>query len=163
VALALARQFTHADSGNDMVNTGLEQALISAFLFENRAILSPASAHRPPLAGRGDVARLEDYIQAHWDRPLLIEDVAAACGVSVRSVFLRFKQDRQVSPLTYIRNLRLDNARRLLLDSRCPLSVVDIGLRCGFSSLGHFARRYRERFGELPSATLTRRVRTIPA
>ena len=163
VALALARQFSHADSGNDMVNAGLEQALISAFLFENRAILSPASAHRPPLAGRGDVARLEDSIQAHWDRPLLIEDVAAACGVSVRSVFLRFKQDRQLSPLTYIRNLRLDNARRLLLDGRCPLSVVDIGLRCGFSSLGHFARRYRERFGELPSATLSRRVRTAPA
>jgi AraC-like DNA-binding protein len=163
VALALACQFSHADAGNDLVILALEQALISAFLFENRSAFSTVAAHQPRLAGRGDIARLEDYIHAHWDRPLLIEDVAVACGVSVRSVFLRFKQARSVSPHTYLRNVRLDNARRLLLDRQCQLSVIDVGFRCGFASLGHFARRYRERFGELPSTTLSRRSWTTPA
>ena len=158
VALALALQFSNETGGGDVVRFELEQALVSAFLFENRTVLIGPSGLRPRPAGRVDVSRLEDQIQANWDRPLLIEDVAEACGVSVRSVFEGFKQDRGVSPLTYIRNVRLDHARRLLMDDQSQLSVMDVGLRCGFASFGHFAKRYRDRFGELPSATLKRRA-----
>jgi len=52
--------------------------------------------------------------------------------------------------------VRLDQANRLLLAANGPVSVIDIAMTCGFASLGHFARRYREKFGELPSATIAR-------
>ena len=158
IAMALAVQFSEDDGALDIVRSELEQALVSAFLFENRTVLVGSSAFRRRLAGRGEVSRLEDYIQANWDKALQIEDVAEACGVSIRSVFERFKQKLGVSPHTYLRNVRLDHARRLLLDGQSQLSVIDVALKCGFSSLGHFAQRYRERFGELPSATLNHRA-----
>ena len=74
----------------------------------------------------------------------------------MRSVFARFKRHRGVSPLTYLREVRLGHANRMLLEAEAGASVIDIALACGFASLGHFAQRYRERFGELPSATLAR-------
>lgn len=157
IAMALAFQFADEDGASPIVRAELEQALVSAFLVENSAALIRSPASAPRGAGRGDVSRLEEYIQANWDRPLMIEDIAQACGVSVRSVFERFKRQRGVSPLTVLRNVRLDNARRLLLAGDNQQSVIDIAFRCGFSSLGHFAKRYRERFGELPSATLNSR------
>ena len=54
------------------------------------------------------------------------------------------------------RDLSLDHAhQRLLGDGES--SVIAIAMACGFSSFGHFARRYRDRFGELPSTTRARR------
>jgi transcriptional regulator GlxA family with amidase domain len=108
------------------------------------------------MAGLGDADRLEAYIEANWHRPMTVEDVAQACGVSVRSVFARFRQRRGVSPAAYLRDLRLSNARNLLLDPTGG-SVIDVALKCGFASFGHFASRYREKFGELPSMTIARR------
>jgi len=134
----------------------LADALISAFLIEN----APGFAARLSAPAR-DVSpartRLfEDYIREHWNQPLTVEDVAAACGVSARSVFAQFRKHRGLSPLAYQRNLRLDHARRMLLSPDNTLSVIDVAMACGFASFGHFARRYRDRFGELPSASRVR-------
>jgi AraC-like DNA-binding protein len=157
IAVSFAMQFSAIRAGYDAGASGLEQALLSAFIAENR--LAPASlADRPARpSDRSAALTLEDFIQANWDKPLTVEAVAEACGVSVRSVFARFRADFGVSPMTYLRDLRLDKANALLRDSDSELSVLDVAMRCGFASFGHFARRYRERFGELPSATLSRR------
>lgn len=133
----------------------MSQALASAFLVENVAGFADQLAEEPKTASTLAVKVLEDYIQANWNRTLTVEEIAAACGVSVRSVFARFKQHRGVAPLTYLRELRLAHAhQRLLSDGED--SVISIAMACGFSSFGHFARRYRERFGELPSTTRAR-------
>lgn len=156
-ALALAAQFDADAPPNRLLASEMAQALVTSFLVENRAAFAGLLAESPRRAGRGEIRRLEDYIQAHWDQPLTVPAVAAACGVSVRSVFARFKDQLGMSPLTYMRDVRLDKARAMLCDAESQLSVIDVALRCGFSSFGHFARRYRERFGELPSATLANR------
>ena len=156
IAMTLAQQFSEGSTPNGIVVSELTQALVSAFLIENASSFPEHLQDLPKAAGRIDAARLEDYIHANWNRPLTVEDVAAACGVSVRSVFAQFKQRRGVSPMAYIRDVRLDPANRLLLNAGGPVSVIDIAMACGFASLGHFARRYRDKFGELPSATVAR-------
>lgn len=155
-ALCLAGQFDRLSPGNRMVVAELEQALVSTFLVENRSAFPGLLATSPRLAGQNDLKRLEEYIHAHWDQPLTIEAVAEACGVSVRSVYARFKDHHGVPPLSYMRDVRLVRAHEMLKDPHQRQSVLDIALKCGFHSFGHFARRYRERFGELPSATLSR-------
>jgi transcriptional regulator GlxA family with amidase domain len=92
---------------------------------------------------------------------LTVGAVADACETSVRSVFARFKEHRGCSPLSYMRDVRLNRARDLLIDPELHLSVMDVAIRCGFASFGHFAQRYRQRFGELPSTTLGIRRRSI--
>lgn len=152
LALALAAQFGEDVDDDDLAIAEMSQALTTSFLRDS--LRDPDD--RWTMAGRVDADRLEAYIQANWRRPLTVEDIASACGVSVRSVFARFRQRRGMSPTAYLRDLRLNHARNLLLTPESG-SVIDVAMKCGFSSFGHFARRYREKFGELPSTTLARR------
>lgn len=157
ITKALA-QILATDGRLDMPLVELTQALSTAFLFENLTGFGDRLAQEPKSASTSAMKTLEDYIQANWNRPLTVEEIATACNVSVRSVFARFKQHRGIAPLNYLRDLRLDHAhQRLLADGED--SVISIAMSCGFSSFGHFARRYREKFGELPSTTLARRSR----
>jgi transcriptional regulator GlxA family with amidase domain len=55
--------------------------------------------------------------------------------------------------MSYLRNVRLDHCRRLLVAGTA--SVTDVAQQCGFTHLGRFSAAYKERFGELPSHTLT--------
>jgi transcriptional regulator GlxA family with amidase domain len=80
-------------------------------------------------------------------------------GASARTIFKTFRQSRGYSPMAFLKQVRLDHARRMLLKSDSKTSVTAVALACGFHNLGHFARDYRARFGELPSETLGRRVR----
>jgi len=156
IVMSLAYQFAAEADENDLAIVELAQALSSSFLQENLRAFPHLLKAQPNTAGRNDARRLEDYIHAHWDQPLTVEDVAAACGVSVRSVFARFKQRRGLSPMAYVREVRLEQAKQLLLQGDGEVSVIGVAMRCGFASFGHFAKRYKDRFGELPSATVAR-------
>ncbi|MDB5656798.1 MAG: AraC family transcriptional regulator [Tardiphaga sp.] len=103
--------------------------------------------------------RLEEYLAGHLDQPLNVEAMARISNVSARSVFRYFKEVRGCTPHAFLKGLRLQQARSALLASEPGATVVGVALRCGFSSLGHFARDYRNTFGELPSITLGNVVR----
>jgi AraC-like DNA-binding protein len=156
IAQALGQVLTLEGAALGVTALELANALATAFLIENAPVFAERLAARQSEASPAKTRLFEDYIQQHWNQAISVEDVAAACGVSVRSVFAQFRRHRGVSPLVYQRNLRLDHARRMLLSSHNTLSVIEVAMACGFASFGHFARRYRDRFGELPSATRVR-------
>ena len=58
-----------------------------------------------------------------------------------------------------LRGVRLEQARRMILADEAGASVTQIAMACQFASFGHFARRYREKFGELPSETMAKRLK----
>jgi len=60
--------------------------------------------------------------------------------------------------MDFVRHQRLQHARRMLMDAHSSLSVTDVAYSCGFGNLGHFARHYSRKFGELPSATVRKRL-----
>ena len=64
------------------------------------------------------------------------------------------------TPQAYLRSVRLDRAREMLLTPGDSLTVADVAETVGYPHLGRFAGYYVERFGELPSDTLTRSRRT---
>ncbi|MET0445522.1 MAG: AraC family transcriptional regulator [Pseudorhodoplanes sp.] len=101
------------------------------------------------------VRRAEDYIRAHWREPIAIGDLAQAADVSVRSLFSGFRRFRGLTPMAYVKTLRLDLARdELLRADRAERSVTQIALSCGFTHMSRFARDFSARFGERPSAAL---------
>jgi AraC-like DNA-binding protein len=106
-------------------------------------------------AASGDVRRAEIYMRANASRNMSLEEIAVAAAANVRTLQNNFLRYRNVSPMQYLRNLRLDHARDLL--SQGSGQVLDIALQSGFSHLGRFAAAYRARFGESPSATLQHR------
>lgn len=93
------------------------------------------------------------HIEANWNKPLSINDIARQHSVSPRSVHKHFA-DRGMTPMGFVKGLRLKHARQKLLNPTPRTTVTGVALECGFSNLGHFAKDYRIEFGELPSETL---------
>jgi AraC-like DNA-binding protein len=103
----------------------------------------------------GHLKRAEAWIEQNYAHQFSPEDLASAAGVSMRTLFATFRAYRGMSPMTYVRGVRLDKARYMLLNPvESRRGVTDIALSCGLSHLSRFARDYRERFGQLPSETL---------
>lgn len=110
----------------------------------------------PPLGpNRHLVAkRAKDYIVAHADEPLRITDVCRAVSANQRTLLLAFNELFGAPPQTYLKCLRLNLARRRLLEARGQTTVTDVAIRCGFTHLSRFAADYRKMFGEYPRQTL---------
>jgi transcriptional regulator GlxA family with amidase domain len=87
-------------------------------------------------------------MEANLDEPLPTEDIARLVGVSRRQLERLFKQHLGELPSRWYAELRLARARRLL--QQTSLSILQVGLSCGFSSGSHFSNAYRTRFGHTP-------------
>jgi AraC-like DNA-binding protein len=124
------------------------EALLATLL--QRTCLPAIADHGDlPIASR-DVRRAEAFIRSNVSRNIRLQDIARAAGVSVRTLQSSFKRDRHVTPMQYLRNLRLDAARARLL---AGTAVSEAALDTGFSHQGRFAHYYRRRFGHSPSST----------
>ncbi|MBK5354562.1 helix-turn-helix domain-containing protein [Pseudomonas sp. TH41] len=84
----------------------------------------------------------------HLDRTLGIDELAQAMGISRRHLERLFKRSLGCSPSRHYLDLRLQQARQLLRAGEQPLS--DVARECGFVSLQHFFRCYRQYFGAHP-------------
>lgn len=89
-----------------------------------------------------------DLMQKNIEHPLSIARLAANTGVSQRQMERLFRTHFDQSPVQYYVRLRLNQARRLLLQSR--MSIIEIGLASGFASHEHFSRSYKATFGRSP-------------
>lgn len=101
------------------------------------------------------------YMQAHADAPITVPDLCAAIHVSRRALQYSFQDVLQMSPVAYLRALRLNGVRRALRQGGDE-PVADRAARWGFWHQSRFAADYRQLFGELPSETL-RQARTATA
>jgi AraC-like DNA-binding protein len=134
----------------------LEQALIVAFLCSNVHNYSDRLNGERSNMAPWQVRRAEGYIEANWDQRITIEALALVTDSSARSLFAAFRKSRGCSPMTFIKQVRLQHARAMLLRPDAGISVTSVALSCCFNNLGHFAKDYLASFGELPSETLGR-------
>lgn len=130
----------------------LEQALIVSLLSASehnwRQALDAGVSPSTPW----QVRRVEEYIEANWDKPFKIEDVVALTGSSARTIHRYFQRTRGYSPKEFLKQRRLAKARELLCSSEAPRTLIDVALACGFNDLSHFSRDFSRTFGEPPSA-----------
>lgn len=117
-----------------------------------------AIPHWPSGAGgsapaRARLARAEAFLLEHVTEALTIEEVARAAGMSPRGVQAAFQRAHSMTPLRYLRGIRLQMARDLL-ENAAVESVADAAQQVAFPHLGRFAAAYRAEFGELPGHTL---------
>ncbi|WP_345634596.1 AraC family transcriptional regulator [Rugosimonospora acidiphila] len=90
------------------------------------------------------------------ERPLTVGSLARRVGVSTRLLQESFREYLGVSPMQYLRHLRLRRVREDLVaaQQRDGVTVAALAHRWGFTHLGRFAQDYRSRYGESPSQTL---------
>jgi AraC-like DNA-binding protein len=92
--------------------------------------------------------RAKQYLTDNLSSEIRLEDVAAAAGLSPYHFCRQFKQATGVSPLRYVLEMRIERARRLIVDT--DNSIVDVSLSLGFSSQSHFTVIFRKLTGLTP-------------
>ena len=145
---------------NARVAEHFSAALLNALIYGQASNISAALNRAETAPAPHFVRRVEDYIRHHFAETLTVETLARVAGVSTRTLFSGFRDFRHVTPMAYVKTIRLEKAHAALRggDVGSAAGVTKVALDTGFSHLGRFAQAYRARFGELPSAT----VRTKP-
>ncbi|MDZ5086718.1 MULTISPECIES: helix-turn-helix transcriptional regulator [Mycobacteriaceae] len=131
----------------------LAGAVLSAF--PNTAM---GTAGRPPERTGSRPALLNRaiaFIEENAASPIVLSDVAAWVHVTPRALQYMFKRHLEMTPMAYLRRVRLDHAHRDLVDADpAETTVQRIADRWGFAHTGRFAAAYRQTYGRMPSDTL---------
>ncbi|HWC81901.1 MAG TPA: AraC family transcriptional regulator [Pseudonocardiaceae bacterium] len=128
-------------------------ASIIATFPNNLTNADPAPTGR---AAPATLRRAVAYIDAHAHQSIVLTDIAAAARVGPRGLQAAFGRHLGLTPLAYLRRVRLEHAHRELkaADPTRGATVAEIAARWGFAKPQRFARYYREHYGVLPSHTL---------
>ncbi|NKJ07866.1 AraC family transcriptional regulator [Rhizobium sp. SG741] len=94
------------------------------------------------------VARAVAWLRGNFEQPLRIEELAERVGMSVSSLHHHFKAVTAMSPMQYQKQLRLHEARRLMIVEQ--LDVGSAGHRVGYQSPSQFSREYSRLYGLPP-------------
>lgn len=95
--------------------------------------------------------RAREYIEDHLAEPITMAALCEYTGASLSTVEKIFRHELSMPPTVYIRNRRLNAARRLLVsDEHDAESISRIAVDSGFTHLGRFSVAYRELFGMSP-------------
>ena len=122
-----------------------------------------ATAGRDAAEGRPSKARstklyiIEEHIRENLHRPISLAELSRVAGVSVRSLHEIFMCQRGMTPAKRIREMRLEQARHVLLDPRDGSTITEVCYNFGFPKPSVFAGYYNAKYGERPSETLRRR------
>jgi AraC-like DNA-binding protein len=144
--------------GNPLVALPYAESLVRGLL------LTADHPYRPLLErgarpGRPAAVRIAiDLMEAEPGRPLTTSVLAAEAYVSVRTLQESFRRHLGISPMAYLRKVRLRRAHEDLRTADPSMTTVaTIAHRWGFTHLGRFAAVYQTAFGEPPMATLRAR------
>ncbi|CAD5108194.1 AraC family transcriptional regulator [Zestomonas carbonaria] len=100
------------------------------------------------------IARAIDWLNENFDQPLRIDDLARSVNLSTSTLHHRFKAVTALSPLQYQKQLRLQEARRLMITEGLEASAASY--RVGYESPSQFSREYSRLFGAPPLRDLAR-------
>jgi AraC-like DNA-binding protein len=155
--LAIKSEIEGQEAGaeNSLRLSILEDALISVLLNLPGNHSRQLEDEARPSAAPWVVRRAEEYMAARIAEPISLADLAAACGCSRSSLTQAFRSSRGYTAMAFLASRRLETAHERL--KREPATTAtEIALDCGFGNQGRFAKAYRKRFGEAPSATHAR-------
>ena len=101
-------------------------------------------------AGGAVEREMAQFIHDHFDQELTLDQIAASAALSPGACCRLFKRHMGCSPFTYVQNLRLQRAARLLETTDEP--ITQVAARCGYGSPSYFTKSFREKTGLSPSA-----------
>ena len=111
--------------------------------------------HLALLGGHTDrIAEAVERLRKDFNQPLRIESLARELGMSVSGFHHHFKAVTAMSPLQFQKQLRLQEARRLLLGE--SLDAASAGYRVGYDDASQFSREYKRLFGHPPMRDVER-------
>lgn len=99
------------------------------------------------------IARAIEWIKANFAQPFRVDDLSAKAGMSASTFHHHFRSITALSPLQYLKQLRLQEARRLMLTE--SLDAGTAAFQVGYESPSQFSREYSRLFGAPPLRDIT--------
>lgn len=134
----------------------LEQLVISTLLCVQPSNYSDALRQNDRRLAPRHVKRVEEHIEQHARDPLSPAQLAEMAGVSLRTLYAGFREFRNLSPMEYLRQIRLQKVRHDLLHDAQDKTITELAMAWGFTHMGRFSKDYRLLYGESPSETKRR-------
>jgi AraC family transcriptional regulator, ethanolamine operon transcriptional activator len=138
-------------------NAALLQALKQSLLSNMAHALVGNRMMDEPLISPGRrwriVASARELVTERPDSPITVAELCVTLRISRRSLQYCFQDVLGLGPAEFLRNVRLDGARRAIKSAQ---SVTEAATLWGFWHFGRFAQDYRAMFGELPSEAFSR-------
>jgi AraC-like DNA-binding protein len=126
--------------------SGLLREILFYLFTENEATrMMAALMHQRAARKIGQALRL---MNDRFREDLNVKQIASSLGMSESSFAHTFKQVTSVSPIQYLKQVRLETGRELLLGDE--LSVAEIAERVGYSGASHFSKEFKRLYGESP-------------
>jgi transcriptional regulator GlxA family with amidase domain len=107
------------------------------------------------------IQKVINWLRRNYTEPLRVDDLAQMAAMSVSSMHHHFREITNMSPLQFQKQLRLQEARRLML-----VEDIDAGmaaLRVGYESASQFSREYSRMFGQPPRRDIKQLRASLPA
>lgn len=105
------------------------------------------------------MAQAIELLQERFNQPICINAIAQELGMSTSGFHAHFKATTAMSPLQFQKQLRLQEARRLMLSEY--LDAAEAGSRVGYDDASHFSREYKRHFGAPPMRDVERLRRLV--
>lgn len=99
------------------------------------------------------------YLHKHYAEKVTINDIATAVNVSPKECIRSFKKSIHQTPIEYLLNYRIEQAKKLLRQSE--FSITDVALQAGFSTSAYFSKIFKERVGQIPREYRQQQDKTI--
>lgn len=137
-----------------LLDTPEEMSVLAPLIIREiiyRLLKGEQGARLSHLLSGGDTKRISRALQTlreNFSEPLRIENIARDLGMSVSGFHHHFKSVTAMSPVQYQKQLRLQEARRLMLGE--DLDVATAGFRVGYEDPSYFSREYKKLFGAPP-------------
>lgn len=122
-----------------------------------RLLRGEQAARLAHLVNAGDTRRISkavEHLREHFDEPLKMEYIARSLGMSVSGFHHHFKSVTAMSPLQFQKQIRLQEARRLMLGE--DMDAASAGFRVGYEDPSYFSRDYKKQFGSPPQRDIAR-------
>jgi len=142
VAARLAAELQAPDAHSPLLSQGLALELLATV---GRLAAGERGPTRPPW-----LERARECLHGELSRSWTLSALALAAGVEPTRLVRAFRRHLRTTPGDYLRRVRVDHARRLLVESDRP--IADIALESGFTDQSHLTRVFRRHLMETPAA-----------
>ena len=148
-----------ADEFGPLAQVQLARAAVAALLDAYPDATRIRDAGEPPcwVAPRS-IDRAVRYIEQNAQNPVRLQDIARDAGLSTRALQVAFRRHHDVTPMAFLREVRLRRAHEELSAADPEVTTVAaVAAKWGFFNPGRFASEFRAAFGQYPKYTLAAR------